>query len=1512
MCTYKWCWHISSTSVYRLYERGYNPQIRELYPLVELPVRNTRMISPYIKWQHNRDLYLPQYDEDALSTDRIKQVFITSTDAESKYLQGHVVDGRNLFPATGYLFMVWDTLSQIGRIQTGSYKYSETRPLKFLVSIHKETGNFQITEEESLIVSGRIRMVDDKETDMREQSISTPTGPLLTSKDVYKELSLRGYNYKKEFRAIRKYQIEPPMAHIKWEDNWVTFIDNMLQMKLLETDTRLLYVPTYISKLTIDAKSHLAAVAQIPKDENEQIEIPVYSDRTTGIISCGGITITGLLASSINKRKNKAIPILEKNEFVPNTTAVDIDSSVRINVQIILENELIYKVKVVELMNELAQEDAIPLAPIVQSVIGDQPLIQSMIKILSKIPFEVDQKIEVEETKLSDEQDCNIVIVSNIAGNKPVLKDALAVLKESGYVIAREAPDCKVSDDLFPRNHLSSTDDFDWLPTVQESIKTHHNIVLYSENEPLNGILGLVNCIRREPEGRRVKCVFLADGGKKFDVIEVRKQLKKGFAINIYKDGQWGSYRHLLLRELDTLQCEQTFVKATARGDLSSLKWMEGPLRHNMTVPQEKELIYVHYATLNFRDVMTASGRLNPDSITPDRIEQECVQGFEFSGIDSRGRRVMGTVDCGAFTTLLLADAQMCFEIPDSWSLADAATVPVVYETVIYGMLVRGGLKRNETVLIHSGTGGVGQAAIRIALHYGCTVYTTVGTEEKREFLKKTYPQLEDHNIGNSRDESFEYMIRRETRGRGVDLVLNSLAEDKLIASVRCLARGGRFVEIGKFDMANNNYLNTALFEKEASFHGTMLDQIFKASPNTKIQLFKLLSKLIREGAVKPLNRTIFKYEEVEQAFRYMASGKHIGKVLVEVRKPEPNAVNEIGRTFPCIPRFICDPEKTYIILGGLGGFGLELADWLVLRGAKKLVLTSRKGISTGYQNLRTRIWRSYGTIVKISQVDITTKAGCEQLIEESQNLGPVDAIFNLAVKTKPQKLFATSFVPKAIATEYLDEITRRLCPDLSSWCSLRCRVVEVTQLKLITGCQIQSWRESVSEEKMMDIQLLRYSGGQLERSAWLPKCKEKTSSSISVVLYNSPFPTVFRFWTHYSSRKKPKSCLVWWSREKNEHKSANSVVDLVVNVLGLPDNRSVSFHATLPELGMDSMTAVEIKQNLEKRLRHIPDTQRFQEYDASEAQGNTRGKGWPGGDQEGGIGFSQLGDLFNPVDLNADSCKPFIPLKSGREGNPSAPKVLLFPGLEGVAKIYEEFTSLLNADVIGIQFMDNNRQQSIPEIALSLLPYAKEHLTKDTPFKIMAYSFGTVIALEVVSLLESQGYTGTLVCIDGSPLMLKEILRNIHGEVDDLFETALIIHLLSFRVSADVLSENQAAFMKCASWEERLQQAAGILKQHLGHDPVYEMQMINGLFTRVKTLTEYTPSYCKIRSTVKLFKAATQIVKDVPDDYGLSQLLEEPLEVQVIDGTHLTILMNKKLINTINGYLDADLGDEK
>jgi len=437
---------------------------------------------------------------------------------------------------------------------------------------------------------------------------------------------------------------------------------------------------------------------------------------------------------------------------------------------------------------------------------------------------------------------------------------------------------------------------------------------------------------------------------------------------------------------------------------------------------------------------MLASGKLSMDSLPGEQFKKtECLLGLEFSGRDANNRRVMGMVANKGLATTVLADPDFLWEVPDKWTLEEAATIPVAYATSYYALFIRGQLKAGESVLIHAGSGGVGQAAITIALHIGCTVFTTVGTLEKREYLKKRFPQLTDRHIGNSRSTSFEELILTETQGRGVDVILNSLAEEKLQAGIRCLARNGRFLEIGKYDMSHDHPLGMSIFLKNITFHGILLDMLFEESSSDKKELIKIISEGIKNGAIRPLPSTIFWEQQVEEGFRFMATGKHIGKVLLKIREEETKKhVSPMPKTIAAIPRTYMNPEKSYVVVGGLGGFGLELVNWMINRQAKFIVLVSRFGIHTGYQALCVRRWRESGINIIISTIDITTLSGAEHLIAQSNQLAPIGGIFNLAavlrdalIENLKEADFKAVILPKVDITRNLDVVSRKFCPSL-------------------------------------------------------------------------------------------------------------------------------------------------------------------------------------------------------------------------------------------------------------------------------------------------------------------------------------------------------------------------------------------------------------------------------------------------------------------------------------------------
>lgn len=151
---------------------------------------------------------------------------------------------------------------------------------------------------------------------------------------------------------------------------------------------------------------------------------------------------------------------------------------------------------------------------------------------------------------------------------------------------------------------------------------------------------------------------------------------------------------------------DQCYANVLQRGDLSTLSWLEGPV----DACKEQDIVNVQYASINFRDVMLATGRLSAEVIGTNRLDQECILGFEFSGVNKKGERVMGTIISGAMATQIIPNDFLTWKVPDEWTLREGATVPVVYMTVYCAFFLHNPVRKGKKILIHAGSGGIGLA----------------------------------------------------------------------------------------------------------------------------------------------------------------------------------------------------------------------------------------------------------------------------------------------------------------------------------------------------------------------------------------------------------------------------------------------------------------------------------------------------------------------------------------------------------------------------------------------------------------------------------------------------------------------------------------------------------------------------------------------------------------------------------------------------------------------------------
>lgn len=196
-------------------------------------------------------------------------------------------------------------------------------------------------------------------------------------------------------------------------------------------------------------------------------------------------------------------------------------------------------------------------------------------------------------------------------------------------------------------------------------------------------------------------------------------------------------------------------------------------------------------------------------------------------------------------------------------------------------------------------------------------------------------------------------------------------------------------------------FADVSHFLRNKTFNGVHLDRLFPdgghgalltpKATRERQQIWRLLSEGIKSGVVQPLPYTVFGYEQIEQAFRFMSTGKHIGKVVVDFGEEK----SAVPLTVAAIPKSYFEPSKSYIIAGGLGGMGLELMYWMAERGAKRFVLTSRSGLKTPTHHLMVKMVKErLGCLVIISTEDGGSEAGARTVIKQAESLGPVGGIF--------------------------------------------------------------------------------------------------------------------------------------------------------------------------------------------------------------------------------------------------------------------------------------------------------------------------------------------------------------------------------------------------------------------------------------------------------------------------------------------------------------------------------------
>ncbi len=470
-------------------------------------------------------------------------------------------------------------------------------------------------------------------------------------------------------------------------------------------------------------------------------------------------------------------------------------------------------------------------------------------------------------------------------------------------------------------------------------------------------------------------------------------------------------------------------LQTTRPGSLAELQWRPVACR---PLGADEVAILPRAIGLNFRDVMFASGLLPEEAIengvASATLGMECAGIVQSVGADvtkfEEGDEVMGFAP-SCFSSRVVTGERALVKKPKDLSFEQAATAPVAFFTVLYALKTLAQLQQGERVLIHGAAGGVGIAAIQYARRVGAEIFATAGSDEKRDFLR----MLGVPHVLDSRSLEFADQILAITNDQGVDVVLNSLSGEALARSLSVLKPFGRFLELGKRDFFENTRIGLRPFRENLSYFGIDADQLLIERPDVAGRVFEEVMTLFAEGVFRPLPYRVFPVDRAADAFRYMQRSEHIGKIVVARGKlPEP--VRAAGQQKE---GYTLKPDVTYLVTGGLSGFGLATAHWMVDQGARCLVLLGRSGANSDEAKTKIQELESLGAAVHVLKADVADFASLKNVFDHiNAKLLPLKGLVHSAmvvddklIRDLDGKRMRRVLAPKLVGAWNLHALTR-------------------------------------------------------------------------------------------------------------------------------------------------------------------------------------------------------------------------------------------------------------------------------------------------------------------------------------------------------------------------------------------------------------------------------------------------------------------------------------------------------
>ncbi|XP_061721608.1 fatty acid synthase-like [Cydia pomonella] len=887
-------------------------------------------------------------------------------------------------------------------------------------------------------------------------------------------------------------------------------------------------------------------------------------------------------------------------------------------------------------------------------------------------------------------------------------------------------------------------------------------------------------------------------------------------------------------------------LRSSVVGDLESLNWVEAPALEDPGIP-----VKVHFAGLNASDILKVK-----EPFVDQHESSNGVYGMDFSGITEDGTRVMGLTR-GAACEHVRAMPQLLWPVPAHWSLEDAATVPFAYAHALYCLTIKTSLRRGMTVLVSGGAGATGQAIIALALHCECRVFVVVSDVFKKNFLMKMFPKLNADDIICCRDDTFLTRVLPATNGLGCDIVVCSRGQYK-DAYIQCCGPSGLTLDIHQVKRNENFRFKMYSLTNDRCYICVDFSSLFIRND---IETFQKLQRLVAEGIsagwVQPLSRVSYAPQDATRAFRTLARGAHLGRVLLRVHDATSRA--ETG--------LVCSGTRCQLMVGD-SPLVTRLAGHLVRRGARNLHLQLN---DTERLARHLKEWQKWGVSIKTSSENLTHAECASNLLKQSLSLGPVEGVF-------------------VVIAEQVNDQTREIYKTLLDNLDAQTRKMSSIKYFVVVGIN-NTLGEKVCLSRaadgfpamMLSISIDTKVDGSLPSSYGdIVNATERALQTKQPVIY-AQYPSV---------------C------EESLTQQIEKIID--INITGHDDSK------TLQDLGITKDQAQKLWVYLrDKQNINIPEddiallsVERIREMEGTLKETNAPVEG-----------LTAFIPFIDTDELTATINVVVMPtLTQGydmRDDEFDASEACLYivPGLQGLHQRYHALCERLKLAAVVLQPGLDQPDESLEDMTKRYTSMILKKKGENKKFYLLGHELGVLSVFEIAAALEDQGMTGTVFCLGGGPeefvaeLEQQLLVACAGDDSESALQEAVARHMCALMGYSS--PQLDAALRDAPTWPQKVKESVSALRGRVPHSMQYARLLIEAAYARVMKARHHTrPEPHVLQSRVVILRSPAP---SYLDPLELQRYTREPLAVHDLRAPLALAADDLRSAAIINQYLDEE-----